>query len=204
MQTKAKANSTITHSMQDGKIEFRVLNAGSFSFDPGKVSAENRARAMIHGFVQRISDGGALSRNPETGLPATPADKMARMQRIADHLMSGATEWALRVAASQGVDAGLTLMGIMRALGIDLETAEARLAKMAAKLGVDRAACIKRLGEAPDVIKAIGEIKAERAAAGTKVNASDLLAEMDDDEEGGDEDSGDEDSDDEEDEDTPE
>ena len=204
MQTKAKANSTITHSMQDGKIEFRVLNAGSFTFDPDKVSAENRARAMIHGFVQRISDGGALSRNPETGLPATPADKMARMQRIADHLMSGATEWALRVAASQGVDAGLTLMGIMRALGIDLETAEARLAKMAAKLGVDRAACIKRLGEAPDVIKAIGEIKAERAAAGTKVNASDLLAEMDDDEEGGDEDSGDEDSDDEEDEDTPE
>ena len=62
MQTKAKANSTITHSMQDGKIEFRVLNAGSFSFDPDKVSAENRARAMIHGFVQRISDGGALSR----------------------------------------------------------------------------------------------------------------------------------------------
>lgn len=182
MQTKAKANSTITHSMQDGKIEFRVLNAGSFTFDPDKVSAENRARAMIHGFVQRISDGGALSRNPDTGLPATPADKMARMQRIADHLMSGTTEWALRVAAAGQPDSGLTLMGIMRALGIDLETAEARLAKMAAKLGVDRAACIKRLGEAPDVIKAIGEIKAERAAAGTKVNASDLLAEMDDDE----------------------
>ena len=208
MQTKAKANSTITHSMQDGKIEFRVLNAGSFSFDPDKVSAENRARAMIHGFVQRSSDGGAQSRNPDTGLPATPADKMARMQRIADHLMSGATEWALRVAASQGVDAGLTLMGIMRALGIDLETAEARLAKMAAKLGVDRAACIKRLGEAPDVIKAIGEIKAERAAAGTKVNASDLLAEMDDEDEEDDEEDaeeeGDEESDDEADEDTPE
>jgi hypothetical protein len=207
MQTKAKANSTITHSMQDGKIEFRVLNAGSFTFDPDKVSAENRARAMIHGFVQRISDGGALSRNPDTGLPATPADKMARMQRIADHLMSGATEWALRVAASQP-DSGLTLMGIMRALGIDLETAEARLAKMAAKLGVDRAACIKRLGEAPDVIKAIGEIKAERAAAGTKVNASDLLAEMDDEDEEDDEEDaeeeGDEESDDEADEDTPE
>lgn len=200
MQTKAKANSTITHSMQDGKIEFRVLNAGSFSFDPDKVSAENRARAMIHGFVQRISDGGALSRNPDTGLPATPADKMARMQRIADHLMSGATEWALRVAAAGQPDSGLTLMGIMRALGIDLETAEARLAKMAAKLGVDRAACIKRLGEAPDVIKAIGEIKAERAAAGTKVNAADLLAEMDDE----DDEEGDEESDDEADEDTPE
>ena len=200
MQTKAKANSTITPSMQDGKIEFRVLNAGSFSFDPDKVSAENRARAMIHGFVQRISDGGALSRNPDTGLPATPTDKMARMQRIADHLMSGATEWALRVAAAGQPDSGLTLMGIMRALGIDLETAEARLAKMAAKLGVDRAACIKRLGEAPDVIKAIGEIKAERAAAGTKVNASDLLAEMDDEAE----EEGDEESDDEADEDTPE
>ena len=200
MQTKAKANSTITHSMQDGKIEFRVLNAGSFSFDPDKVSAENRARAMIHGFVQRISDGGALSRNPETGLPATPADKMARMQRIADHLMSGATEWALRVAASQGVDAGLTLMGIMRALKLDLDATERFLATPMVKWELARTATIKRLGESPDVVQAIGDIKAERAASQTKVNASSLLDEIDAGEEEGD----DEESDDEADEDTPE
>lgn len=200
MQTKAKANSTITHSMQDGKIEFRVLNAGSFSFDPDKVSAENRARAMIHGFVQRISDGGALSRNPDTGLPATPADKMARMQRIADHLMSGATEWALRVAAAGQPDTGLTLMGIMRALKLDLDATERFLAKLMIKWELDRTATIKRLGESPDVIQAIGDIKAERAASQTKVNASSLLDEID----AGEEEGADEESDDESDEDTPE
>ena len=200
MQTKAKANSTITHSMQDGKIEFRVLNAGSFSFDPDKVSAENRARAMIHGFVQRISDGGALSRNPETGLPATPADKMARMQRIADHLMSGATEWALRVAAAGQPDSGLTLMGIMRALKLDLDATERFLAKLMVKWELDRTATIKRLGESPDVVQAIGDIKAERAASQTKVNASSLLDEID----AGEEEGADEESDDESDEDTPE
>ena len=182
MQTKAKANSTITHSMQDGKIEFRVLNAGSFSFDPDKVSAENRARAMIHGFVQRISDGGALSRNPDTGLPATPTDKMARMQRIADHLMPGATEWALRVAAAGQPDSGLTLMGIMRALKLDLDATERFLAKLMVKWELDRTATIKRLGESPDVVQAIGDIKAERAASQTKVNASSLLDEIDADE----------------------
>ena len=200
MQTKAKANSTITHSMQDGKIEFRVLNAGSFSFDPDKVSAENRARAMIHGFVQRISDGGALSRNPDTGLPATPADKMARMQRIADHLMSGATEWALRVAAAGQPDSGLTLMGIMRALKLDLDATERFLAKLMVKWELDRTATIKRLGESPDVVQAIGDIKAERAASQTKVNASSLLDEID----AGEEEEGDDESDDEADEDTPE
>ena len=200
MQTKAKANSTITHSMQDGKIEFRVLNAGSFSFDPDKVSAENRARAMIHGFVQRISDGGALSRNPDTGLPATPADKMARMQRIADHLMSGATEWALRVAAAGQPDSGLTLMGIMRALKLDLDATERFLAKLMTKWELDRTATIKRLGESPDVVQAIGDIKAERAASQTKVNASSLLDEID----AGEEEEGDDESDDESDEDTPE
>ena len=200
MQTKAKANSTITHSMQDGKIEFRVLNAGSFSFDPDKVSAENRARAMIHGFVQRISDGGALSRNPDTGLPATPADKMARMQRIADHLMSGATEWALRVAAAGQPDSGLTLMGIMRALKLDLDATERFLAKLMVKWELDRTATIKRLGESPDVVQAIGDIKAERAASQTKVNASSLLDEIDADESDEEDDSDEQEAD----EDTPE
>jgi len=179
MQTKPKSNSTITSTIIEGRVEFTVLNAGKIVFDPNKVSAENRARAMMHGFVQRISDGGALSRNPDTGLPATPADKLARMQRIADHLMSGATEWALKVAAARD-DTGLVLMALMRVRKIDIDGANALIERMMAKAELDRKAVLANVAKNPDIVRAIGDIRAERAAETTL--AVDLLGEMDDEE----------------------
>lgn len=179
MQTKPKANSIITSAIIEGNIEFTVLNAGKIVFDPAKVSAENRARAMMHGFIQRISDGGALSRNPDTGLPATSADKLARMQRIADHLTSGATEWALKTAAPRD-DTGLVLMALMRVRKLDVDGANALIERMMAKAELDRKAVIANVAKNPDIIRTIGDIKAERAAANTI--AADLLAEMDEEE----------------------
>lgn len=178
MQEKVKSNSVVTHSMQDGKIVFTVRDAGKLTFDPDKVSAENRARAMIHGFVQRISDGAALSRDTTTGLSATPEAKLARMQLIADHLQSGATEWALRVAAPREDDAGLRLQGIMRGMGVDLDAAEKLVAGLATKRGIDRDAAIKIWAASDKVARAIVEIKAERTAKGA-TDADALLAEID-------------------------
>jgi len=189
MQTKPKSNSIITHSMQDGKIEFVVKDAGKLVFDMDKVSAQNRARAMIHGFVQRISDGGALSRNPETGKPATPEDKLARMARLADHLMSGSTEWAIKAQASAGPDSGLIVRAMVHAgLGADVEAIEALLAKTQIKRELDRAASLKLWAGTDKVLKAIAELKAAAAPKG----ADDLLAEMEaEDEPSGEEDSAD-------------
>lgn len=178
MQTKAKSNSVITHAILDGKIEFSVKDAGKLTFDPDKVSAQNRARAMVHGFIQRISDGGALSRNPETGQPATPADKLARMQRIAEHLMSGSTEWALKAVVGEGVNVGLVLQAMI-ALGKarDVDHANELVSKLAAKREIPREEAIKLLAGAADIKVKMAEIRAAQAA--TKVSADDLLDGLD-------------------------
>ena len=190
--TKVKSNSTITCVQMDGKLEFTVLGAGKFVFDPDKVSAVNRARAMIHGFRQRISDGGALSRNPETGKPATPADKMAKMQRISDHLMSGSDVWEM-AAGTPGMDAGLILQAIMRVFSKTLEQAEALIAATMEKREIERTPALKVWAESKQVAAAMLAIKSERLAVGTKDDAEDLLAEIEGD--GGDEGGEDEESD---------
>jgi hypothetical protein len=183
MQTKPKANSVVTHSMQDGKIVFNVLGAGSFTFDLDKASAENRARAMVHGFVQRISDGAARLRDTKTGQSAQPSEKLAMMQRIAEHYMSGAIEWRLTEAApaKRGVDAGLVIMAMIRALaGVgDVEAAEAIFAKQVA-LGKfpNRDAAIKAWSESRQVADAMKVILAERAAAQANLDADAMLAEL--------------------------
>jgi aryl-alcohol dehydrogenase-like predicted oxidoreductase len=53
----------------------------------------NREHAEDYGWLQRLSDTMAMSRDTETGLPATPQDKMARLQTLVDHYMSGSADW---------------------------------------------------------------------------------------------------------------
>ena len=173
---KKRANSIITVSRFDNKLTFAFAGVGQFVFDPDKVSAENRARAMMHGFEQRIRDAAALSVDRDTGRSATAQEKHDAAHRIADHLMSGSTDWNLRAAASPGVDAGLTIQAIMRALGKTLDEAEALIAATQTKRGVERAGALKIWADAKQVAQAILDIKRERAAGGA--DASDLEAEM--------------------------
>jgi hypothetical protein len=192
MNAKRKSNSVVTHSMQDGKIVFDVIGAGKLVFDPDKVSAQNRARAMIHGFVQRISDGAARLRNPETGASAPASEKLAMMQRIAEHLMSGSTEWNLKVAAPKGPDSGTIVLAMIRALaGVNTpDEAEALLTKtIRAGKAADRDGALKVWAATSQVREAVKLIEAERAR-GAGASADDLLAELAGFEVGDDEDEG--------------
>lgn len=114
MNGKAKSNSVITHALRgEGKIAFTVINVGEFVLDTSLVSETCRERAMLHGFVQRISDAAAISRDPETGLPASPELKFARMQRLAEHYESGAEEWTIR-SGGGATGGGLLFQSLMR------------------------------------------------------------------------------------------
>ena len=178
---KARAGSIISTTRMDDKLIFNVAGAGTLTLDLDKVSAENRSRAMYHGFEQRVRDAGALLRNTEDGKSATAADKLASMARIVEHLMSGATEWAIKAAGGARDDTGLTLLALMRVKGWDVDAANAWVAKVALTKGIETKAVLANVAKNPDVIRAVGEIKAERAAK-SAVDASDLLDEMGDDE----------------------
>lgn len=179
---KTKSNSVTTVTYLDGKLVFGFAELGAFTFDPDKVSAVNRARAMMHGFEQRIRDGGALVRDAETGASATPEQKREAMLRIAEHLMAGGDEWALKVAAPKRDDPGLLLAAIMRALGKDEAGVKALIASTMAKRGVDESSALKVWQDTRQVIAAKAEIVAERAAARAAQSkgqsVDDLLAEI--------------------------
>lgn len=184
---KKRANSIISKRVWQGNREYTVHGVGTLVVYPDKMSAECRAYAMGHGIDQRVCDAAALSRDTSTGKSATPQEKFEAMRRIVDHLNSGSTDWAIRVAASSGPDAGLTLQAMMRALGKSLDGVEALIAATMTKRGVERGEALKIWANAKQVAQAILDIKRERAEGGA--DAADLEAEMMGD--GGDDDSDD-------------
>jgi hypothetical protein len=115
MQTKPKSNSLVTHAFnaQAGTLTFNVLNAGSLTLDLSAISQANRDRAMVHGFVQRIVDAAAISRNTDTGLPASPSEKLAAMERVVAHYASGTEDWNLRKASSERETGALLIAALM-------------------------------------------------------------------------------------------
>ena len=103
---------------------------------------------------------------------------MARMQTIADHLMSGATEWAIKARASggEGVDSGLVVRAMLHAgLGSDVEAVERVLTATIAKgKAADRKAALKLWAGTSKVITAMAELKARA----TTIDADSLLEEV--------------------------
>ena len=173
---KKRANSVITVTRFDNKLTFAFTGVGQFVFDPDRCSAENRARAMIHGFEQRIRDAAALSVDRDTGKSATAQEKFDAAKRISDHLTSGATEWNLKAAASSGVDAGLVVQAIMRVYGKTLDEANGFIERTATKRGVDRAAALKEWAATDKIGAMMLAIKAERLTFTKDADA--LAAEM--------------------------
>ena len=171
MQTKAKANSIITHERTADGVAFRFRGVVVGELVTASVHADNRNQAMYHGFIQRIGDGGAVERQDKaTGLIRTDAEmddiKKARIEALIAHYNSGTAEWNLvRSSTGGGVDtSGLTIEAISRVYGWDTATVEAKVTKMAESKGIERKEMLRTYANIPDVASMIGTIKAERAA----------------------------------------
>lgn len=179
-ERKLKSNSVTQHVFQhDGNILFRVPGVGEAVLRVGEVSLENRHKAMLEGFVKRIINMAAISRNTDTGASATPAEKWARMQAAIEHYNSGSLMWAMKVASSAPDDAGLVVQALMRVKACTIEQANGLIEAMMTKHTLERKDVLANLRKNPAIVKAMGEIRAEHAAANKATNAADFLAEMD-------------------------
>lgn len=124
MQSKRKTNGVIGHTVNGSVITFTV-GVQSFEMDVARIvdegehgtwakMSENGQFAVLHGFVQKVSDRAAIGRDPETGASATPEEKFAAMKECADRLMSGGP-WNAVATGGTGSTGGL-LYRAMRAL----------------------------------------------------------------------------------------
>lgn len=117
-EPKGKSNSVIITVWDKAKNElrFNVLKAsetgGSLTLvlSLDKVSASNRAEAVIMGFKQRIGDAAAIPFNQRLKRYATPREKYDAMLRLVEHYNSGAEEWSPRRQATGGGVSGAELM----------------------------------------------------------------------------------------------
>lgn len=178
-EAKVRANAVVTMTKMDNKLIFTVKGvAEKLTFDIDKVSAENQARAMVHGFKQRIGDGAALSADTETGKAASPEAKFARMKALVDHYMSGSTEWAIKAASGSFFDTDLHVKAILRAGLAKDEAGVETILEMTIKTAkaADRVGALKFWAGTDKVAKAILDIKAESAAKNK--SADDIMAEM--------------------------
>lgn len=164
---KRRSNSAYAFSLVDGRMVFDYGTIGRLVFDPSKVSATNRARAMMHGLKQRIVDSAAL--DADASGKVNVAQKYAEMQRVIEHLESGSEEWNLKPSAGTTGPASYVtqaLVALASYQGQDTSTAE--LAN----------AFVKRVADAPK-LKLGGEMgKARKWLEANSKVIRDKIAEL--------------------------
>jgi hypothetical protein len=176
MQTKAKSNSIITHSVDDeGNITFHVKGAGDVTLKLARVGEANQVRAMRHGFIQRVADAAALSRNTANGQPATPEAKLAAMTRLVEHYNSGSEAWApeREGGSGPGLD-GLALAAVAEATGKSLADVVTLVTVSSKAKGVTPRVYLATLTTAGKVAPILARMRAE----GSGVDADEELAGM--------------------------
>lgn len=179
MTKTLKANSIITTTVAGDIITFTVKDAGALTLDLSKVSPVNATRAMRHGFIQRVSDKAAISRDTKTGLSATPAEKLAAMKTLVDHFMSGTEEWsparAERAAAVViiGLDP-LAIAAVCEVTGKDEPAIRAFIAKGAVDKGITELAYLAALTTSARVKPVLERMQAD-AALEAELDGDDLL-----------------------------
>ncbi|MBV5322739.1 MAG: hypothetical protein JZU60_02755 [Ilumatobacteraceae bacterium] len=89
---------TINAAAQSITFSFDGLESVTISM--AKVSVENAAYAMLHGFAARIGDNAAIAKSAENNFTVTEAMRRAEVQKmVAFYEDASNKDWNMRVAA---------------------------------------------------------------------------------------------------------
>lgn len=168
---KTKSNSTVTVTWDDDVMTLNVVDAGTIVVPMERLAPEIKARSACHGIEQRLRDRAAISRNPDTGKPATPQEKFDRVKTLADYYLSGATVWEMP-RGDGAPKVSPVLMAYAEYAGLTIDDARDRIDTLAAS----RSATAKQILATLATQKDIAEIIARNAGAGD--DADDLLGEL--------------------------
>lgn len=176
--TDNKRNAAITATITRNGRELEDTDGLRLAFSNGQelyiqvrdLSPEIIAQAAMHGLKQKLVDAAAISRNPETGRPATVQDKFEAVKVVYDRLLSGSWNATREGGAPTG---GLLLQALCR-MYAGRRTVEDLKAFLADKTDAEKAALRKN----PRIAQHIADIRAEQAKDGG-IDADDLLAGLD-------------------------
>lgn len=154
------------------RVSFTFPNDASLDpiiIDAMSLPSEVRDYAMLHGFKQRIGDAAAISRNPDTGRSATPADKRDAMARVAETLRE---TWTMRQPGDGTSDKGLLFRALC--LAFPSTAPDAIRARLDARTKAEQAAMLR----AGELAVHVAAVRAADAAKAPKVDTAALLADF--------------------------
>lgn len=154
---------------EDGRISISVIGAGSITFDPAKAHPANTAYAAFHGWKQRFVDAAAMSRDTETGKPASPQEKYEAIEALVEHYESGTEKWTRQAEA--GPRGGYLFEALCRVYGHKKAPTEIR--EWLNGLNEKQQAALR---EDDSIAPVIAAIKAEKRKDQPQVDTKSLLA----------------------------
>lgn len=168
---ETKRNAVITATTAGGVLRLAFSNGLEIALAPEELGTEIRNAALLHGLKQKLVDAAAISRNTETGRPATVSDKYEAVKAVYDRLLAG--QWNATREGGGTATGGLLLQALCR-MYAGRKTAEELKAFLADKTDAEKAALRKN----PRIAQHIADIRAEQAKDGG-IDSDDILAGLD-------------------------
>lgn len=168
----AAISATIVRNETDGRpcaLLLKFANGQELALTASQLTPNVMEYAIFHGLKQKLVDAAAISRNPETGRPASPEDKFQAVKAVYDRLLAG--QW--NATREGGGNAGGLLLQALVRMYAGRKTAEDIKAFLVEKTEAEKTALRKN----PRVAAIIEEIRAEQGKA-ANIDTDELLGEL--------------------------
>lgn len=164
-----KRNATISATIIGNTLALAFANGETLTMHGNALTSDVQQYAMMHGLKQKLVDAAAISRNPETGRPATVEDKYQAVKTVYDRLLTG--QW--NATREGGGNAGGLLAQALCRMYAGRKTAEDIKAFLAEKSDAEKTALRKN----PRVAQIIEDIRAEQGKT-VDIDTDRLLGEL--------------------------
>ena len=157
-----------------GWIELTFANGEQLSMSSDRLNNGLLHRAVMHGLKQKFVDAAAISRNTETGRPATIDDKYQAVKTVFDRITSPEGTWNAVREGGAGATGGLLLRALCR-MYEGKKTKEQLIEYLSTKTAEQKTALRKN----PKISAIIEELR-EASAKDSDVDSDELLSELGD------------------------
>lgn len=157
-----------------GGLALQFANGKELAITSAMLSPEIMEHAIWHGIKQKLVDAAAISRNTETGRPATIEDKYQAVKTVFDRITSADGTWNAVREGGAGAAGGLLLRALCK-MYEGKKTKEQLVEYLETKTPEQKTALRKN----PKVAAIIEELR-EASAKESGVDSEELLSELED------------------------
>lgn len=155
-------------------LTLKFANGKELAIEAGMLTESIREAAMLHGLKQKLVDAAAISRNTETGRPATIEDKYNAVKIVFDRITSAEGTWNAVREGGTGAVGGLLLRALCR-MYEGKKTKDELVEYLSTKTAEQKTALRKN----PKIAAIIEELR-EASSKESDVDSDELLNELED------------------------